>query len=69
MSTGSDGGRHPGHAGGAVQDRPKNPPMRDNLVRSIADGAAFLDHFEVAPLEDGQAIAVIDNEMNGQAQR
>ncbi len=54
----------------AAQFKAGKTTMRDNLVRSLADGTPFLDEFAIEPLEDGRTVVVIDNEMSrGQLRR
>lgn len=46
----------------AAQYKAGKTTMRDNLVRSLADGAPFLDHFTVA--RPAGSIVVLDDEMS-----
>ncbi len=48
----------------AAQFKAGKTTLRNNLVRSLADGVPFLDHFTVAPLQADESVAVIDIEMD-----
>ena len=54
----------------AAQFKAGKTTIRDNLVRSLADCVPFLGMFDVAPLDPGRTIVVLDNEMSrGQLRR
>lgn len=46
-----------------AMDKAGKTTLRNNVIRSLVDGAPFLDRFPAAPLGDGERVGVLDFEM------